>query len=445
MADIHLTRELLWAVSRGELPPSIITQLGLEHLMSLCRTCRKEITAFQKEQKAAAGGDYSRAFQILPSLIEEQMPRMEQEQRGAARDLQDLLSLSREERVQRVERARNRFRSATLVRLLVRESRRRVHESSEEAFHLAALARLVAHRNPRMPHCFDLIALATAHMANASRAGGNLREAEDHYRHARYVITHLGVTDTEILARVDHLEGSLHMDQRKFERAEELLTRAAMLYRVSGDKVETARVLITLGALYFFRGDIALAIEATTAALKGLHDNYEPRLYLCARYNLARYLTEDGQYYEASDMLVVDEELYREFPEPWTQLRLAWLRGKVAAGLGQSDEAERIFLDVRDGFITQGIGYDAAMVSIEDLALLYLREGRVKDIKRLAEEIYPIFEAQDIHREAAAALMLFQEAARQEQLTIKVVREYVKYLNEARTDPSLRFKQQDPF
>ena len=40
--------------------------------------------------------------------------------------------------------------------------------------------------------------------------------------------------------------------------------------------------------------------------------------------------------------------------------------------------------------------------------------------------------------------MLFQEAARQEQLTTKVVREYVKYLNEARTDPSLRFKQEEP-
>ncbi|PYQ59815.1 MAG: hypothetical protein DMF53_18185 [Acidobacteria bacterium] len=369
---------------------------------------------------------------------------MEREQRGAARDLEDLLSLSQEERVQRVERARNRFRSATLVRLLVGESRKRVHESAEEALHLAALARLVAHRNPRMPHCFDLIALATAHMANASRAGGNLREAEDHYSHARYVITHHGVTDTEILARVDHLEGSLRMDQRQFERAEELLTRAAMLYRVSGDKVETVRVLVTLGALYFFRGDTAPAIEATTAALKGLHDSYEPRLYLCARYNLARYLTEDGQYLEASDMLAVDEDLYREFPEPWTQLRLGWLRGKIAAGLGQSDEAERIFLEVRDGFIAQGIGYDAAMVSIEDLALLYLREGRVEDVKRLAEEIYPIFTAQDVHREAVAALMLFQEAARQEQLTVKAVRELVKYLNEARTDPSLRFQREEP-
>jgi hypothetical protein len=38
--------------------------------------------------------------------------------------------------------------------------------------------------------------------------------------------------------------------------------------------------------------------------------------------------------------------------------------------------------------------------------------------------------------------MLFQEAARQEQLTVKVVREYVQYLREARTDPSLRFRQE---
>jgi hypothetical protein len=75
------------------------------------------------------------------------------------------------------------------------------------------------------------------------------------------------------------------------------------------------------------------------------------------------------------------------------------------------------------------------------LALLYLREGRIAAVKRLSEEIYPILEAQDIHRETAAALMLFQEAARQEQLTVKVVREYVKYLREARTDRALRFRQ----
>ncbi|HEX3557122.1 MAG TPA: hypothetical protein VIA62_28180 [Thermoanaerobaculia bacterium] len=95
-----------------------------------------------------------------------------------------------------------------------------------------------------------------------------------------------------------------------------------------------------------------------------------------------------------------------EFPEDWTQLRLTWLRGKIAARRGESDAAERFFLEARDGFMAAGHGYDAAMVAIEDLALLYLREGRTADVKRLAEEILPVFQAQDVHREAMAALRL---------------------------------------
>ncbi|MEA2603399.1 MAG: Soluble attachment protein [Acidobacteriota bacterium] len=444
MADIHLTRDLLWAVIRGELPASVITRIGTQHLMSLCATCRQEITAFQKERAAPPAADYDRAFHLLPAVLAEQVPRLEREQRGAARDLEELLTLSREERVRRVERARNRFRSAALVRLLVGESRKRVQADPDEALHLARLGRLVAHCNPQMPGAFDLIALATAQMANACRMLDDTRQAEEHFGHARYVITHHGVTDTEILARVDKLEGSLCMDQRLFPQAEELLARAATLFRVSGDPVETARVLVTLGSLYFFQDDRERAIETTTAALKGMRADREPRLYLCARYNLARYLTEDGQYDEAADILSVDEDLYREFPEAWTQLRLTWLRGKIAAGRGESDAAEKAFLEVRDGFIAAGIGYDAAMVAIEDLALLYLREGRTADVKRLAEEILPIFQSQDVHREALAALRLFQEAARQEQLTVQVVRDYVRYLREARTDPALPFQPAQP-
>jgi tetratricopeptide (TPR) repeat protein len=444
MADIHVTRELLWAVTRGELPAGIVADLGAQHLMSLCPTCRREVTAFQKERASTATEDYDRVFQLLPALLEKQVPRLAREQRAAGRDLAELLALTRVERMAKVERARHRFRSAALVRLLVAESRQRIHGDPEESFHLAKLARAVAHRNPRMPGSFDLIALATAQMANACRLGGDARQAEEHFNHARYVISHHGVTDTEILARVDKLEGSLRMDQRLFQEAEQLLGRAAVLYRVAGDIVETAHVLVTLGGLCFFQGDLARAIEATSAAVKGLASSSEPRLYLCARYNLARYLTENGQITEASEMLTADERLYKEFPEAWTQLRLIWLRGKIALGQGETQAAEHAFLTARDGFLREGNGYDAAMVSIEDLALFYLRQGRTADVRRLAEEIVPIFAAQDVHREAVAALMLFQEAARQETLTVKGVREYVRYLREARTDPALRFAQTGP-
>jgi len=50
----------------------------------------------------------------------------------------------------------------------------------------------------------------------------------------------------------------------------------------------------------------------------------------------------------------------------------------------------------------------------------------------VAEEMYPLFEAEDIHPEAAAALLLFQEAARQEVVTAERVEELLAYLKRAR-------------
>ena len=104
-----------WRESDTFIPRAVVRPM--QHLMSLCPACRKEINAFQKERRSGAANP--QALQILPALLEEQIPRIEKEQRGAARDLADLLALSREERVQRVERARNRFRSAALIRLLI--------------------------------------------------------------------------------------------------------------------------------------------------------------------------------------------------------------------------------------------------------------------------------------------------------------------------------------
>src|SRR5262249_43511530 len=128
----------------------------------------------------------------------------------------------------------------------------------------------VTHRSPQIAGSFDLIALSTAQIANACRVSGNSREAEEHFSHARYVITHHGVTDPEVLARVDKLEGTLRLDQRRFRQAEELLGRAAMLYRLSGDHVELSRVLVTLGTSYFAEGSTIRAIEVTTTALRKL-------------------------------------------------------------------------------------------------------------------------------------------------------------------------------
>ncbi len=61
-------------------------------------------------------------------------------------------------------------------------------------------------------------------------------------------------------------------------------------------------------------------------------------------------------------------------------------------------------------------------------------------MKPLAQEMLPVFRAQDLHREARAALSLFQEAALTEQLTAQFLDRLLRYFYRAQHNPRLRFK-----
>ncbi len=350
-----------------------------------------------------------------------------------------LLGLSPDERMGRIDRARGRFHSPVLVRLLLEESRGCIPGRPTEAFHFADLARGIANRNPRMPEYFDLYVLATAFQANACRVGNDRRRADELFSMARQVMAEHGVTDPAVVARVDDLIGSLRKDQRRFAEAERLLQRAAMQFGLIGASEDGARTLIKLGDTYAASGSFERAIETSRSALNLLGPEADLKLHIAGHYNLTLQLVEAGRFEEAAELLEEDEGLYGKVQEPWLQLRLIWLRGDLAAGQKDLAAAERAYRQTRDGFISLGIGYDAAIVSL-DLAALCLRQGRTADVRQIAEEMLPIFQAQDVHREALAALALFQEAARKDQLTVERTLEVAAYLREARSEPSLRFE-----
>ncbi len=435
MAHIHLTRELLLAVSRGERPSRLLLQLGLDHLLGLCPYCLEEFQSFERLQRRH--GDHGTSLRSFSALLERNAGTTRREEERAAKDFRELLSLSPEERLRKANRARGRFRGRALAQLLIEESRKRVTIDPAEAFSWADLARFVVQLSPSGD--IGLLTLAAAHMANARRAGGDLRKAEEHFAYARYLAIHQGVTDPAVIARLDDLEGSLRKDQRRFQEASQLLSRAVLLYGLSGAEVEIGRTLLKLGDMHDLQGLPDKAIETTRAALTRLPVDTEPWLYLCGRFNIAFFLAGAGRWEEAADIVETDEDLYRRFPEPWVQLRLAWVRARIAAGSGDIAEAERLYLEVREGFIRQGIGYDAAIASLE-LALLYVRQERTVELKRLAEEMLSIFRSQNIHREATAALMLFQDAARREVVTVALLRDLSAYLDAARHDPAMVFR-----
>jgi hypothetical protein len=95
---------------------------------------------------------------------------------------------------------------------------------------------------------------------------------------------------------------------------------------------------------------------------------------------------------------------------------------------------------MRDGFLQEGTRLRRRH-RLHGPGAAVSPRGRTAELKALAREMLPIFRSQGVHREAVAALVLFQEAVREEQVTAAFVREDAAYLDTVRDDPSLRFRE----
>jgi tetratricopeptide (TPR) repeat protein len=96
---------------------------------------------------------------------------------------------------------------------------------------------------------------------------------------------------------------------------------------------------------------------------------------------------------------------------------LYWLhRARVSAGLGDLAAAEAGFLRSRDQFLALGREYDAISTSLY-LADTLFAAGKIKELRRLAAELVPLFRSCGVELETLAALRLLTEATRSETLT----------------------------
>lgn len=283
----------------------------------------------------------------------------------------------------------------------------------------------------------DLRARCWAYVGNAYRVQSDWRAAEEAFASA-YEHLKNGTEDPMERAIVLDLEASLRRAQRRFDEAFKLLRRAHSLFLQNGHRHRAGRTLVNMSVVYHYAGSPTEGIPVLYQALELIDPEQEPRLLLCARHNLIDYVSEASRFLEAQRLYRDTRALYRSFPDAWTQNRRKWVKGKIARGLGQADQAESLFLAAREGFIQEGIPYDTALVSLE-LATLYAEQRRTADLKRLAEEMVPIFSSLHIHREALAALAYLKQAAEAERATMDLVTGVATYLRRAQHDPSLRF------
>ena len=390
-----------------------------------------------------AAADYSGAFAAAVESAPAVAARVEAERERAAADLDQLLDERNPKKRERlIRRSRSGMRGSFLVEGLLEKACAVRGADPRLALELTENAQQVARRTLLRDGGRDgklrLVNRADAHRANALRVLGELPAADAAWRRLthRRLRHQAELPDEE--AELLSLEASLRIDLRQFEAAEGLLDRAERLYRLVGETVGAARALLKRGSAADYAGEPELAVALYARALELIDPVAEPRLFFMIQDNRAHSLVNLGLPAEATAALAVHPELFERVEDVTVRLRRRWIEGRIARAEERFEEAGRLFAEVRNGWLTHQRPYAAAVVTL-DTAELHFARGNWREVKRQAALLEPIFAARGVHREARAALILFQQASNAETLTADFLARLRRYLLLARNDRAFRF------
>lgn len=258
----------------------------------------------------------------------------------------------------------------------------------------------------------DLKARAWAYIGNARRVRFEFREAEEAFDRS-LLHQRKGTREPWEQAVWLDLKASLLRAQRRFDEAMKLLKRAMIIFLAVGDRHRAGRTLVNMENVLNRAGHVEAGIPLLNRAIELIDPDQEPQVLFMAKHNLIDNLAEVGRCMEAQRLLTQSRHLYQQFDEPFARNRRRWTEAKIARGFGRVQRAEELLEGARTGFIEQNATYEVALVSL-DLAGLYAEQGKTAEMKRLAEEMVPIFSSRQIHREALAAFNLWHQAVQAE-------------------------------
>lgn len=383
----------------------------------------------------------SEAWDRIFAKLEQRLTLIASERTAAPRLLDELLQRPAAERGAVVHAGR-RFQSLALCDLLLDESCDAGSHDSSAAIALAELGILVAdHLDTRYygsAVVHDMKSRAWAYLGNARRLASDFAGAEEALRFAESLAED-GSADPLEEARLLDLKALLLGDQGWFEEAAEMLDTVVEIYEDVKDLHRKGRTLISKGVYLGCSGRPQQAVELIAQGLALLDAEVEPRLALAARQELAWFLNECGCCERAQSQLDSCRRSPGAGEDARAELRMEWLETRIAHRSGHWQEAEHRFGGLLQRFVAAGLGYEAALVML-DLVTLYLDLGRRGEILRLAAELLPAVLALDIHRQAAAALVTFHQAATSDRVTPALVRDIAAYLRRACKNPRLSFQ-----
>ncbi len=441
----HPDRETLMQYLNGALPDG--ASHALQRHLLLCPACEERLVALtpvpaSSPSTAPQEEDYQ---DLIRRLLDSQRAEVAAIRHGLAAERAAAPGLWREIAPEPQERRRlmiddPRFQTWGFFELLIDRAYEAIQEDPRAAEDLLRLAIDIAGQlgsagyGPAAGETAQ--ARAWIWLANILRVQGDFQQAEEAFQTAEQHLSS-GWLDPLDEALLLELKGPLRRSQGRFEEAIEALDAAIGIYREVNEPHLQGRALGIKGLVLQYKGSFEGAADCFRTSLFLIDGLREPRLVLANQYNLICCLHDAGQNAEAASLIVDARRLIEQMGRRSDLLRLRWTEGKIAAARGRLKTAETILGEVREAFVESTLLFDAALVSL-DLATVYLRQHRAEETKRLAAEMIPVFRAREVHREILAALIVFQQAAEMEQLTVGRIEEIAARLRQARGNPQPR-------
>ena len=442
----HLSRETLEGFLRNAIPAHEV-KATVAHLLGGCGHCQNDMeplaTAMFRpdsapeprlslEEDAAYDNAISAAFAV--ALDRERSFALEQDL--AESKVEDLLSSLRRGETPALPESP----TLALCEALFAESWSLRYTDRAAMLQLANLARLAA---DRLDVTFygadrrtDLQARAWAELANAYRVSDDIPQAEAAVTCA-LELRRQGSGDALLYARIADIAAAVFCSLRRFAEAFRMLDTSQAIYRRHGDAHEAGRVLIMKGLYSGYAGNPEEGIQLLARGLATIDRSRDGKLVFHALHNLLLLRVELGEFEEAHRQLRRMRPLYAG-QATWLDLvKLRRIEAQIAAGLGDLDRAAEIFLAARQDLDQAGLGYHAALVSL-DLAAVRLRQSRTAEVRELIGELVATFRALGVEREAMAAVLMLKDAQERDQATLDILQRVGGILRRLQNEPASR-------
>jgi tetratricopeptide (TPR) repeat protein len=282
----------------------------------------------------------------------------------------------------------------TLTKWLIARSHAVRFGDPQEMLHWGLMARLAADSCSvqalgSRSRLADLKARAWGQFGNALRVCGRFREAGEMLAAAREYLEK-GTGDPVLRARFYEQMASLHINQKAFESARELLEEAQAIYEEIGERHCLAGSLLQKAITLQYGSEPELAIQVIDRAVAFLNPIEDPDLFLVASGNRAlAYISIDRPDWALSSFRAL-RRAGRGNLRSALMLRVSWAEGQALSGLGHLEAAETALRSARRGFIERDLAPEVVAAS-RDLVGLYRKMGKRRALEDTVVETQALF------------------------------------------------------